>query len=69
MAESAALLSPEKTVLLPAPDAGCPMADMADAETVREWKQKHQNATVVAYVNTSAAVKAEVISVVPLPTL
>lgn len=59
MAESAALLSPEKTVLLPAPDAGCPMADMADAETVREWKQKHPNATVVAYVNTSAAVKAE----------
>ena len=59
MAESAALLSPEKTVLLPAPDAGCPMADMADAETVREWKQKHPNAAVVAYVNTSAAVKAE----------
>ena len=48
-----------RTVLLPAPDAGCPMADMADAETVREWKQKHPNAAVVAYVNTSAAVKAE----------
>ncbi|HBK67589.1 MAG TPA: quinolinate synthase, partial [Firmicutes bacterium] len=40
MAESAAILSPEKTVLLPAPDAGCPMADMADAETVREWRGK-----------------------------
>jgi quinolinate synthase len=59
MAESAAILSPEKTVLLPAPDAGCPMADMADAETVREWRVKYPQATVVSYVNTSAAVKAE----------
>ncbi len=59
MAESAALLSPEKTVLLPAPDAGCPMAEMADPETVREWRQKYPKAAVVAYVNTSAAVKAE----------
>lgn len=59
MAESAALLSPDKRVLLPAPDAGCPMADMADGETVREWKTKFPSAAVVAYVNTSAAVKAE----------
>lgn len=58
MAESAALLSPEKTVLLPAPEAGCPMADMADAETVKEWRAKYPQAAVVAYVNTSAAVKA-----------
>ncbi|HHW11712.1 MAG TPA: quinolinate synthase NadA [Firmicutes bacterium] len=58
MAESAALLSPEKTVLLPAPEAGCPMADMADAETVKEWRAKYPRAAVVAYVNTSAAVKA-----------
>ena len=58
MAESAALLSPEKTVLLPAPEAGCPMADMADAETVKEWRAKYPKAAVVAYVNTSAAVKA-----------
>jgi quinolinate synthase len=59
MAESAALLSPEKTVLLPAEEAGCPMADMADAETVKEWRAKHPQAAVVSYVNTSAAVKAE----------
>jgi quinolinate synthase len=59
MAESAAILSPEKTVLLPAPDAGCPMANMADPETIREWRSKYPRAAVVAYVNTSAAVKAE----------
>ncbi|HBR34891.1 MAG TPA: quinolinate synthase [Firmicutes bacterium] len=59
MAESAALLSPEKTVLLPTEEAGCPMADMADAETVKEWRIKYPRAAVVAYVNTSAAVKAE----------
>lgn len=58
MAESAALLSPEKTVLLPVADAGCPMAEMADAETVKEWRTKYPKAAVVAYVNTSAAVKA-----------
>ncbi|HHT48960.1 MAG TPA: quinolinate synthase NadA [Firmicutes bacterium] len=58
MAESAALLSPEKTVLLPVADAGCPMAEMADAETVKEWRAKYPQAAVVAYVNTSAAVKA-----------
>jgi quinolinate synthase len=58
MAESAAILSPEKTVLLPAENAGCPMADMADAEQVRKWRQMYPKAVVVAYVNTSAAVKA-----------
>ncbi|HEY8391440.1 MAG TPA: quinolinate synthase NadA [Capillibacterium sp.] len=59
MAESAALLSPEKTVILPVIEAGCPMAEMADAETVKEWRAKYPKAAVVAYVNTSAAVKAE----------
>lgn len=59
MAESAAILSPQKTVLLPEPRAGCPMADMADASGLREMKTRYPNAAVVSYVNTSAAVKAE----------
>jgi len=59
MAESAAILAPEKTVLLPRVDAGCPMADMVTAEGLRELKAEHPDATVVTYVNSSAAVKAE----------
>ncbi len=59
MAESAAILAPEKTVLLPRIDAGCPMADMVTAEGLRELKAKHPDATVVTYVNSTAAVKAE----------
>jgi len=59
MAESAALLAPDKIVLLPRHDAGCPMADMVTAEGLREMKQKYPKATVVTYVNSSAAVKAE----------
>jgi len=59
MAESAAILSPEKTVLLPRVDAGCPMADMVTPETLRALKVQHPDATVVTYVNSSAAVKAE----------
>jgi len=83
MAESASILSPDKTVLLPEITAGCPMADMvtvegprktrrelfteklgihfefSDAFTLRDMKQEHPGAPVVAYVNTSAAVKAE----------
>ncbi len=59
MAESAAILAPEKTILLPRTDAGCPMADMVTAEALRELKQQHPDATVVTYVNSSAAVKAE----------
>lgn len=59
MAESAAILSPGKTVLLPRADAGCPMADMVTAEGLKELKKQHPDATVVTYVNTSAAVKAE----------
>ncbi|MDL2261371.1 quinolinate synthase NadA [Methanimicrococcus sp. OttesenSCG-928-J09] len=59
MAESAYILSPQKTVLLPDADAGCPMADMVTAEALREAKKKFPNAAVVCYVNSSAAVKAE----------
>jgi quinolinate synthase len=59
MAESASILSPEKTVLLPVLEAGCPMADMVTADALREKKQQHPNAVVVCYVNSSAEVKAE----------
>ncbi|RJP74370.1 MAG: quinolinate synthase NadA [Candidatus Abyssobacteria bacterium SURF_17] len=59
MAESAAILSPRKTVLLPVEEAGCPMADMIDVPRLRELKQQHPDATVVTYVNSSAAIKAE----------
>lgn len=59
MAESAKLLSPDKTVLLPERDAGCPMADMVTAEALREEKKKHPDAAVVCYINSSAEVKAE----------
>jgi quinolinate synthase len=59
MAESAAILSPEKIVLLPRLDAGCPMADMVTPEGLRELKARLPGRPVVTYVNTSAAVKAE----------
>lgn len=59
MAESAKLLSPGKTVLLPEKDAGCPMAEMVTAEALQEEKKKHPNAAVVCYINSTAAVKAE----------
>jgi len=59
MAETAAILSPEKTVLLPDKNAGCPLADMITAEQLRQLKQKHPDALVVCYVNSSAEVKAE----------
>ncbi len=59
MAETAAILSPDKTVLLPDEQAGCPMADMINAEQLRQLKQKHPGALVVCYVNSSAEVKAE----------
>jgi quinolinate synthase len=59
MAETAAILSPDKTVLLPAAEACCPMAQMITAEDVRMLRDRYAEAAVVAYVNTSAAVKAE----------
>ncbi len=59
MAETAAILSPDKVVLLPEKNAGCPMADMITAEELRSLKQKHPGAIVVCYVNSSAEVKAE----------
>ncbi|MDY0269501.1 quinolinate synthase NadA [Trichloromonas sp.] len=59
MAESAAILATEKIVLLPRPDAGCPMADMVTVEGLREMKARLPGRPVVAYVNSSAAVKAE----------
>jgi quinolinate synthase len=59
MAETAAILSPQKTVLLPDLAAGCSLASTIDAEALREWKAEHPGAVVVAYVNTSADVKAE----------
>ena len=59
MAETAAILSPEKRVLLPDLDAGCSLADSITAEELRVWKAKHPGAIVVMYVNTTAEVKAE----------
>jgi quinolinate synthase len=59
MAETAAILSPDKIVLLPEPTAGCPMADMVDGASLRAMKQRHPQAKVVCYVNSSAEVKAE----------
>ena len=58
MAESAKVLSPEKTVILPAPNAGCPMADMAEVEDVEEMIKKYPNAFKVCYINSSYEVKA-----------
>lgn len=58
MAESAAILAPEKTVLLPNMDAGCPMADMVTPEGIEQMRRQHPGVPVVAYVNTSAATKA-----------
>ncbi len=59
MAESAKILSPDKKVLLPAPEAKCPMAGMVDAEGLRELKRKHPDAVVITYINSPAEVKAE----------
>jgi len=59
MAETASIICPDKTVLLPDLHAGCPMANMITRQALREKKKEHPKATVVCYINTSAAVKAE----------
>jgi quinolinate synthase len=59
MAETAKILSPDKTVLIPDAGAGCSLADSITAEQLREWKAEHPDAVVVSYVNTTAEVKAE----------
>ena len=59
MAETAKILSPDKTVLIPDLDAGCSLAASITAEQLREWKAEHPGAVVVSYVNTTAEVKAE----------
>jgi quinolinate synthase len=59
MAETASILAPDKTVLIPDPQAGCSLAASITADQLREWKAEHPGAVVVMYVNTSAEVKAE----------
>ena len=59
MAETAAILCPDKKVIIPEPKAGCPMADMITAEKLKEFKKQHPGVPVVCYVNSSAEVKAE----------
>jgi quinolinate synthase len=59
MAETAAMLNPDKTVLLPDLEAGCSLADSITVDQLRTWKAEHPGAVVVAYVNTTAEVKAE----------
>ncbi len=59
MAESAAILNPERTVLLTEADAGCPLADMLTVNDLRKWRGKYPRAEVVCYINSSADVKAE----------
>jgi quinolinate synthase len=59
MAETAKILAPDKTVLIPDARAGCSLAESIDAEQLRAWKSEHPGAVVVSYVNTTAEVKAE----------
>lgn len=59
MAESAVILNPEKKVVLPVMEAGCPLAQMASVEQVREYREQYPDAAVVCYVNTLAEIKAE----------
>jgi quinolinate synthase len=59
MAETAKILAPDKTVLIPDARAGCSLAESINAEQLRDWKRQHPGAVVVSYVNTTAEVKAE----------
>jgi len=59
MAETASILAPNKKVVIPDLKAGCSLADTINVQQLREWKDKHPNAVVVSYINTSAAIKAE----------
>jgi quinolinate synthase len=59
MAETASIISPDKTVLIPDPEAGCSLANSITAEELRAWKAEHPGAVVVSYINTTAEVKAE----------
>jgi quinolinate synthase len=59
MAETAAIINPDRTVLLPEGSAGCPLADMINIDELREWKQRYPGASVVCYINSSAEIKAE----------
>jgi len=59
MAETAAILNPNRTVLLAEGSAGCPLADMINIDEMREWKQRYPRASVVCYINSSAEIKAE----------
>jgi quinolinate synthase len=59
MAETASVLCPDKTILVPDLEAGCTLADMVSPEEIRAWKKAHPDGLVVSYVNTTAAVKAE----------
>jgi quinolinate synthetase complex, A subunit len=59
MGESAKILAPNKTVIIPDERAGCPMADMVNVDGLRKLKAQHPNATVVTYINSSAEIKAE----------
>ena len=59
MAETAAILNPDRTVLLSEGSAGCPLADMISPDELRQWKQRYPRAAVVCYINSSAGIKAE----------
>ena len=59
MAETAAILNPDRTVLLSEGSAGCPLADMINGDELRKWKQKYPQASVVCYINSTAEIKAE----------
>lgn len=59
MAETASIISPDKRVLIPDPDAGCSLADSITVDQLRKWKSEHPDAVVVTYINTTAAIKAE----------